>query len=54
MEMPRLMLATDAPKRPRAARELRPARMIDDALRQRARDAVQRSLGADDSSEPSA
>jgi membrane glycosyltransferase len=46
---PRQLLADNAApsKRPRAALRTRPARMIDDSLRERARDAVRRSLAAE-------
>ncbi len=48
VQLPAMILAIDTPaKRPRATPE-RPARMIDDAVRQRALDAVQRSLIEDD------
>jgi membrane glycosyltransferase len=53
VQLPSLMLAgDDGPRKPMMMRtvrnETRPARMIDEALRQRARDAVQRSLTIDD------
>jgi membrane glycosyltransferase len=49
---PSFMLATEAPvKRPRAVRDTRPARMIDDAVRQRALEAVQRALIYEDVSD---
>jgi membrane glycosyltransferase len=54
MELPALMSASSTPvKRLRVSRDERPARMIDDAVRQRARDAVERSTLIDDElSEP--
>jgi membrane glycosyltransferase len=53
VELPTLMSSSTAPtKRLRAVRDERPARMIDDALRQRALDAVQRTLLLDELSEP--
>jgi membrane glycosyltransferase len=52
VELPSLMLVNDAPaKRQRTVRDVRPARMIDDAVRQRAFDAVQRSLADDEPSD---
>jgi membrane glycosyltransferase len=54
IDLPALMVVSDQPeRRPRmtTARE-RPARMIDDDLRQRARDAVQRMLSEEEPSEP--
>jgi membrane glycosyltransferase len=54
VQLPSLMLAggDDGPRKPTMMRTVRsdsrPARMIDEALRQRARDAVQRSLEIDD------
>jgi membrane glycosyltransferase len=47
-----VLMARDSPsRRPRIEPE-RPARMIDEAVRQRARDAVQRSLAVDEGVEP--
>ncbi len=45
-----MMMASDSPPRPvrTSLRDQRPARMIDEALRQRARDAVQRTLETED------
>jgi membrane glycosyltransferase len=48
-DLPSMMMASDSPRRPaRMLRNQRPAQMIDEALRQRARDAVQRTLSSDD------
>jgi membrane glycosyltransferase len=54
VQLPSLMLAGDEPRKPmRTARsDPRPARMIDEALRQRARDAVQRSITIEDVLDP--
>ncbi len=53
VELPSLMLAGDEPRKPqRTVRDQRPARMIDEALRQRARDAVQRTISIDEVSDP--
>lgn len=53
IELPSLMMASDGPRKPlRTLREQKPARMIDEALRQRARDAVQRTLSTEDVSDP--
>jgi membrane glycosyltransferase len=53
IELPSLMMASDSPRKPlRTLREQKPARMIDEALRQRARDAVQRTLTTEDVSDP--
>ncbi len=53
VELPSLMLASDDMRKPvRTARDQRPARMIDEALRQRARDAVQRTMSSDEASDP--
>jgi membrane glycosyltransferase len=52
--LPSLMLAGDGQRKPmRTARgEQKPARMIDEAVRQRARDAVQRSITVEDVLDP--
>jgi membrane glycosyltransferase len=53
VQLPSLMMASDSPRRTaRAVREQRPARMIDEAVRQRARDAVQRTLSIEDVFDP--
>jgi membrane glycosyltransferase len=58
VQLPSLMLAggDDGPRKPTMMRNVRsdsrPARMIDEALRQRARDAVQRTLAIDEVSDP--
>jgi hypothetical protein len=52
IELPSLMMASDSPRRAVRTLRERPARMIDEALRQRARDAVQRTLITEDVSDP--
>lgn len=53
IELPSLMMASDSPRQPvRTIRDQRPARMIDEAVRQRARDAVQRTLSSEEIFDP--
>ena len=53
VQLPTLMsVATTPTKRLRAIRDERPARMIDDAVRERAREAVQRTLLSEDLFDP--
>jgi len=52
IEMPSMMLAGDSPRKPARTLRERPARMIDEAVRQRARDAVQRTLSTEEATDP--
>jgi membrane glycosyltransferase len=53
IQLPSMMFASDSARKPvRTARDQRPARMIDEAVRQRARDAVQRTLSIEDEVDP--